>query len=445
MKHIDELPDDDFQRQDVAIKLAELLASDIDVSPLLLNGNWGSGKTTLVRRLENQLIERRDNIEHIYINAFQEDHCENSLITLIAAIARAVPNDEDPKLFEKAIPVIKYGLKIGSKAAIGWLLRKNFDDCAEEIEQAIKESTNKAVDYSIDSMLKDHRDSEQNIAALKGTLEDLSKEKKFVIIIDELDRCKPSFAIDIIENIKYIFDMDNIRFLLVANSNHLESSICHKYGDSGTSKGYLDKFVKYTLDIPSSFGQPWSLKNSSAEFFLKELERNEIIDIYQTKEVLNDIAELIKINNISLREVQTLVRTIRIYNQFAAEKISVKTHYLIISAKLIAIFIYCFGYKFGLSLEKLRLNTLLIEETPGLQCSKDNYLGTPASCISILLAYCDFNKMKSSYELKENILDFKYPIQQVVDDISQQFGYYFRGNPNISETIYGVHLTLSLK
>lgn len=445
MENIDELPDDDFQREDVAIKLAELLASDIDVSPLLLNGNWGSGKTTLVRRLENQLIEYHDDIEHVYINAFQEDHCENSLITLIAAIARAFPNDEDPKLFEKAIPVIKYGLKVGSKAAIGWLLRKNFDDCAEEIEQAIKESTDKAIEYSIDSMLKDHRDSEKNIAVLKGTLEELSKENKIIIIIDELDRCKPSFAIDIIENIKYIFDMNNIRFLLVANSKHLESSICHKYGDSGTSKGYLDKFVKYTLDIPSSFGQSWDLKNSSSAFFLKELERNKIIDIYQTKDVLNDIAELIKINNISLREVQTLVRTIRIYNQFAGEKISINTHYLIASAKLIAIFIYCFGYKFGLSLETLKSNNHLIEQVPGLNLSKNDLPGTPASSITILLAYCCFSKMKRSYELNKNVQDFKYPIQQVVDDISQQFSYYFRGNPNISDTMYGVHLTLSLK
>ena len=102
-----DLPSDDFQREIVAGTLGKLLTSNMDVSPLLLNGTWGSGKTPLVRRFRKYLDDNDKDTNPVYINAFQEDHCENSLITIISAIARILPKDEDPELCEKAIPVMK--------------------------------------------------------------------------------------------------------------------------------------------------------------------------------------------------------------------------------------------------------------------------------------------------------------------------------------------------
>ncbi|MCV5870246.1 KAP family NTPase, partial [Escherichia coli] len=86
----------------------------------------------------------------------------------------------------------------------------------EEFEEVIKDAANSAIDGTIEALLEDHIEAQKNVLALKEVLTKLAGESKLTIIIDELDRCKPSFAISIIENIKHVFDIKNINFLLIA-------------------------------------------------------------------------------------------------------------------------------------------------------------------------------------------------------------------------------------
>ncbi|MCV5649555.1 KAP family NTPase, partial [Escherichia coli] len=62
-----------------------------------------------------------------------------------------------------------------------------------------------------------------------------------------------SFAISIIENIKHVFDTENLNFLLVANISQLKASINHIYGAGVDSERYLDKFIKFTYSLPVTF------------------------------------------------------------------------------------------------------------------------------------------------------------------------------------------------
>ncbi|WP_410968017.1 P-loop NTPase fold protein, partial [Salmonella sp. SAL04281] len=89
-----------------------------------------------------------------------------------------------------------------------------------------------AIDGTIENILEDHMESEKNINSLKSCIEDISNKQKIVIIIDELDRCKPSFSTNIIETIKHIFDINNVFFILVTNTEQLKASINHIYGYS---------------------------------------------------------------------------------------------------------------------------------------------------------------------------------------------------------------------
>lgn len=53
-----------------------------------------------------------------------------------------------------------------------------------------------------------------------------------MIIVDELDRCKPTFAIEFLEKLKHIFDVDNLVFVTFINHNELANTVKGIYGES---------------------------------------------------------------------------------------------------------------------------------------------------------------------------------------------------------------------
>jgi hypothetical protein len=78
-----------------------------------------------------------------------------------------------------------------------------------------------------------------------------SLDKPLVFIIDELDRCRPDFAIRLIERIKHFFDIPKIVFILVMDKTQFSKVICHNYGyDKSLGEEYLDKFIDFQIPLP---------------------------------------------------------------------------------------------------------------------------------------------------------------------------------------------------
>jgi hypothetical protein len=77
-----------------------------------------------------------------------------------------------------------------------------------------------------------------------------TQNRPIVIFIDELDRCKPDFAVRLIERIKHFFDVPNIVFVLLINSKQLESAIKGVYGINTNASEYLGKFINFTFQLP---------------------------------------------------------------------------------------------------------------------------------------------------------------------------------------------------
>ncbi|EFO3654462.1 NTPase, partial [Escherichia coli] len=209
---------DEYKRKAIAEKIISLLESNIPVSPMVIDGDWGTGKTEFSKKLASLIEINSTNHKVIYIDAFTEDHNDAPILTIMAAIAALYNSDEKKELISKALPALRFGLKTVLKAGAGWVLKQNADEINKEFEEVIKDAANSAIDGTIEALLEDHIEAQKNVLALKEVLTKLAGESKLTIIIDELDRCKPSFAISIIENIKHVFDIKNINFLLIANT-----------------------------------------------------------------------------------------------------------------------------------------------------------------------------------------------------------------------------------
>ncbi|MDE8814574.1 P-loop NTPase fold protein [Citrobacter freundii] len=336
---------DEFQRKSIAENIVKLLNPDTDISPLVIDGDWGTGKTEFSIKLKNLIIEQDPESKVIYIDAFKGDHAESPLLLIASAIARILPEKEKQAFIKKAIPAIRFGMKTVLKAGAGWVLRQETDNMAEEFQDAIKKASNAAIDGTVENILEDHIEAEKNINSLKTCIEELSAKQRTVIIIDELDRCKPNFSTSILEVIKHIFDTQNVYFILVTNTKQLRASINHIYGYSLDSQKYLDKFIKYTISLPDTFknGRYENFK-ASVIYWLQLAKDSPNLSLIE-KHIGEEVRQLITQTNLSLRETHTFARNLNIFQTLEENRITDRTYYIYRCIFIIAIFIHCFGDK----------------------------------------------------------------------------------------------------
>lgn len=377
---------DEYKRSDIASKVITLITSDIDTSPMIIDGGWGTGKTEFCYKLINLLKEKESTYKVVYIDAFNEDHTDAPILTLLAAIVTLLPKEERSSLIYKALPALRFGLKTTLKAGANWVLKQNTDELAEELQELIKDSSNAAIDGTIEALLEDHIESEKNIKALKEALLEISKETPIVIFIDELDRCKPSFAISILENIKHVFDVNNVHFVLITNTTQLKASIHHIYGHSVDAKQYLDKFIRFTLSLPEYF-KPDDYNNEflSSHHWAITASKSDVLKAIDTP-ASDFISSLIELKKLSLREVETLARHIEIYQKISSSPITENTsiHYKLL--RILGIFIYCFEKEIAIKMAIETFNKEIVLKA--INVSRINYgiIGYPGHLQILLYA-----------------------------------------------------------
>lgn len=147
-------------------------------------------------------------------------------------------------------------------------LVKNINDGAEETK---KER------YDFDKMFS----FKKTLSYTREKLIELSQEKSILLIVDELDRCLPSYAIKVLERLHHLFDgIDNITVIISIDKKQLEHSIQQIYGNEVNVDKYLKKFINFSLTLDngtlnsnfqnkyiSYFGQFASLKETDKKFF----------------------------------------------------------------------------------------------------------------------------------------------------------------------------------
>lgn len=321
MKEITFETRDDFNRKPIADKVIRLLTSDIAVSPMVIDGSWGTGKTEFCHKLI-ALVNASESCPFlsVYVDAFKSDHAKQPLITLLAAVLAVLPESEyKTDLKQKALPLLRFGLKTASNAVLGWALQTNADALAEGVGEALKSAGEQVIEHSVAALLEDHINAEKNIQALREALEKIAADKPIVLFIDELDRCCPDFALAMLEIIKHVFDVERVKFVLVTNKEQLKASISHGYGSNVDAQRYLDKFLGFSLHLPSQFGASFKPKEVSVEHLRLAFERSSILSdslfshTYKNS-VFNFLAELLVSHKRSLREVEALVKYLEVYH-----------------------------------------------------------------------------------------------------------------------------------
>ena len=335
---------DEFRRKPIAEKVISLLRSDIHVSPMVIDGGWGTGKTEFCHKLINHMAE--DDSHHLlYVDAFQADHADEPLLTVLAEVLKIIPEgDKRRGLIQKVLPAIRYGLKTALKAGVTHLLKQDFADVVEDYDKEIQKTADKAIDASVESLLKDHIKAAESLKSLQKTLEEVAEQKPIILFVDELDRCRPDFAVNMLEIIKHTFSVEGVQFVLITNIQQLKASINHCYGPTVDAQRYLDKFLKFTFSLPqmnsgetlASTTHYLKLIQHSSELSNCELDVPAYVDL---------MTVIIKEHNLSLREVETLIRHLEIYQVLSNDGIGSNVIFGYKLFRLIGIILFCFSPK----------------------------------------------------------------------------------------------------
>ena len=236
--------DDLLARKDIAIQLTSLVATQEPPLSISLHGQWGTGKTFLLRRWQKTL--ELDGYQAIYFNAWEDDFCDDPLLAMIGHLAGQFEGNKFKefarRVAETALPLIKENLFGVLKATTGLTIK------LDQQEQGNK--------TPLDAYLEQRATKDQ----FKNQLAQLSKEvaretgHPLVFIVDELDRCRPTFAIELLERVKHIFDVPHIVFVFGLNRDELSKSLSSVYGDINTDV-YLRRFFDFEFNIPEADSQ----------------------------------------------------------------------------------------------------------------------------------------------------------------------------------------------
>ena len=334
---------DEFNRKPIAENIIKLLTSPIDLSPMVIDGGWGTGKTEFCKKLIRLMQEQHRDYQPVYIDAFRSDHSGEPLLALLAEIIKAcTPEDTDGQPSEKRksftnriSKVAGFGIKTIFKAVTGHVLKQNTDDLAEELQQIMNDDqearsvaetvtdtantiANHTIDVVVEALLKEQIEAEKNLETLKACLKELATDKPIILFIDELDRCRPDYAVDMLEVIKHVFDIENVKVVLVTNTKQLRAAINHRYGAEVDAQKYLDKFLKYNFALPDKVvAQTEQDRVWVSIYHFERLIKDSGIEGGSGYGVMECINEMIRRNNLSLRETERLVRFLEIYHSFS--------------------------------------------------------------------------------------------------------------------------------
>ena len=398
---------DEFCREQVADKVIQLLTSEIEVSPMVIDGDWGTGKTEFCHKLINKFRDEHGTYKLLYVDAFQADHADNPLLTVLSGVMSLLPEGRTKKtLLQKAIPVIRFATATAGKAVFSHVFKQNADDLAEGLETRLQDAADQAIDATVKTLLKDHEDATKNIQALQATLEIIAENAPIVIFIDELDRCRPDFAVQMLEIIKHTFNVNGVQFVLVTNTRQLKAAINHRYGHQVDAQRYLDKFLKFSFRLPDFVVGHRGHENDrvlvAVEHFSRLLGKSESLketDLAGQRDGVYGFAKsLVQQNSLSLREVETFVRYLSIYHKLSQglEKNTVWGYQLL---RIFGVFVFCFQPDASESLANNNADADTLAEILGISSlpdytsdiSRNSYL----QGVAVMLAQaCSINSAK---------------------------------------------------
>lgn len=233
--------DDLLGRSSLAKNITNFIRSQREPLVISLHGSWGSGKTFFLRRWVQTL--KVDGFPTFYYNAWEDDYAPAPLIPILTKLEETTKGHASRRLRKAALPFLLDVTTGAFKTKTGVDLRQYGFDPSSLLK-----------DDAVFKTYRDHtahrNDLRKALASLAGSAS-AEPGRPTVCVIDELDRCRPTFAIELLETTKHVFNVPGLVFLLALNRSELAHSIQSVYGKINADT-YLRRFFDVHLDLPTA-------------------------------------------------------------------------------------------------------------------------------------------------------------------------------------------------
>lgn len=269
------LKDNVTGRNENVYQLLQLLNHQEGSWSIAINGDWGSGKTFFVKQckyvldclnssddsqkgnINSEKLFNKENLDDIdkkpfrtvYYDAWEHDNETDPIQSLLACIATS---NWAIKLKEVLIPVLTAGLRL-----VEMFTPIKTDKLVEAINKQVQNY--KEIDF--EKLKKEFYDALTKLAPENGQL---------IVFVDELDRCKPTYAIKVLERIKHYFSVPNITFIFSVDLSQLQNTVKRYYGEEFDGYHYLDRFFDLVINLPEPDLDNY-LKNTDGMLVLNDL------------------------------------------------------------------------------------------------------------------------------------------------------------------------------
>ncbi|MBY8124459.1 KAP family NTPase [Vibrio fluvialis] len=309
-----------FERGEFAQSLTNIFLNTSEGFVLAIDASWGEGKTSFIHQLIRDL-ENTSNLIPIYYDAFANDFASDTFLSIGATIAFEVEKKfeargkktkvhkqiEHLKSVTKntAVELVKLGTNLGLKALTAGVIQNS--DLEKLTNKAFQSATFGTLELDLNEKFKAYQNARSNIESYVSALESVCENnEKVVFFIDELDRCRPNFAVEVLEKVKHLFPAKNVIFVVSYNKAQLSKIISSVYGvDPEDSLKYLEKFIHIEAKLPSidSTSQSYEILFDS---FMSEFEIALEFDENESSRLKEMFVELCHTNRLAMnsREIE---------------------------------------------------------------------------------------------------------------------------------------------
>ena len=238
-----------FQRKRFAQNLESLLKNTEDSLVIFVDAKWGEGKTSFCRMWIEELKNSKRSA--IYFDAYSSDYSNDPFLMFTSEIYAFLNKGIIAKhhTLKKKRSQLKSDAAIVGKRLVGLAAKIGINTLTlgainqsdfSELRSIGKEVASGISSISanfIEKQIEEYTKEKESIQSFKDCLCEIGREIRNIqgfpltFLIDELDRCRPEFALQLLERIKHLFEVPNVAFILFINKAQLENYITNVYGN----------------------------------------------------------------------------------------------------------------------------------------------------------------------------------------------------------------------
>lgn len=245
---VETLGDDLFDISQYVNGLSDFIKACVTPMTISIQGDWGSGKTSMMNMVKDKLGE---DVLTIWFNTWQYsqfnmgDELALSFIGQFVKKLRSEKEDTNKtnETFKKVYKAIKKAGLITVDHFVGGAMASELEQLADRFARGDDDTID-----SIDNLKSEFKKSVENKLNETG-------KKRLVIFIDDLDRLNPARAVELLEVLKVFLDCENCIFILAIDYNVVCQGVKEKYGAMiGDDKGknFFDKIIQVPFKMPVS-------------------------------------------------------------------------------------------------------------------------------------------------------------------------------------------------